>query len=102
LNKKKQILYPILRQNTYLCGEILLIIHLKNILIIMDKTMLGGAIVVMALLIGIYYMQVPTTTAYMKGAGKMPIVGEQQYSAEYLYKNRPVVATTAAVDSLGR
>lgn len=71
----------------------------------MDKSMLGGAIVVMALLIGIYYMQMPTTTAYMNGAGKMPTVGEQQYSAEYLYKNRPATATTAAtvaVDSLGR
>ena len=66
----------------------------------MDKFTLLAAFLVVGILIGVYYMQVPTTIAYLSGVGKMPTVGAQQYSAEYLYKNRP--AAVAPVDTLQR
>ena len=55
----------------------------------MDKVSLVAGIVVVSIILGVYFSKVPITEAYMNGAGKLSPVTEQQYSAEYLYKNRP-------------
>jgi len=62
----------------------------------MDKVSLVAGIVVVSIILGVYYSKVPITEAYMNGAGKISPVTEQQYSAEYLYKNRPTAATPSA------
>lgn len=62
----------------------------------MDKVSLVAGIVVVSIILGVYYSKVPITEAYINGAGKLSPVTEQQYSAEYLYKNRPATATPSA------
>lgn len=61
----------------------------------MDKVSLVAGIVVVSIILGVYFSKVPITEAYVNGAGKLLPVTEQQYSAEYLYKNRPTAAPTA-------
>jgi len=65
----------------------------------MDKVSLVAGIVVVSIILGVYFSKVPITEAYMNGAGKLSPVTEQQYSAEYLYKNRPTAAPAAATPS---
>ena len=62
----------------------------------MDKVSLAVGVVVFSVILSVYYSKVPVTEAYINGAGKMPVITEQQYSAEYLYKNSPSVAPNAA------
>lgn len=62
----------------------------------MDKVSLAVGVVVFAVILGVYYSETLVTEAYINGAGKMPVVTEQQYSAEYLYKNSPSAAPAPA------
>lgn len=64
-----------------------------------DKMSLIAALVALVVIVGVYFSKVPATEQYIQNAGKMSAVTQQQYSAEYLYKNSTAAAPTAAADT---